>query len=215
MRARGIFAPAARRGLPLLSLTLLLAGAGCGKDLVAGGVRDTEAVATDSRDTQPSSGASNSLGARSNALAATSATGTLTFAARVALVDADGQPVPLNTTPATATVGIAARDTALIGARAVPARPYATARVVFTAVQANVSAGLVIGGINLTGRVAVAIPDSVVVERPVTLPPGDGGVRLVVDLRSSEWLAAADPLTRVVPAAAFRSAVRVSAVSRP
>lgn len=211
MRARGIFAPAARRGLPLLSLTLLLAGTGCGKDLVAGGARDTEAVATDSRDAQP-----GTMGARGNVLsAAAPATGTLTFAARVALVDADGRPVPLNTTPATATVGIAARDTARIVARAVPVQQYATARVVFTSVEANVTGGLAIGGITVTGRVAVAIADSVVVERPVTLPPGDGGVRVVVDLRSSEWLAAADPITRVVPTAAFRSAVRVSAVGRP
>jgi hypothetical protein len=88
---------------------------------------------------------------------------------------------------------------------------YPVARVVFTRVTANVTGGLVIGGVGLTGQVDVGIApgDSVVVEMPVDLGDPDDDATLLIDLDASAWLFTVNPVTRLVSATAFRNAVKL------
>ena len=198
-------------------LAALLAGvmavSGCGRELVGGGARDVDAVATGDG---TSGGGSPSM-APSYAVApgggpvfqANGLSGTITFDARVSLVRG-GTVEPLNG-PATATVRADGRDTVALVSGRVDDVDYPVARVVFTRVTANVTGGLVIGGVGLTGRVDVAIApgDSIVVERAVDLGAAGADATLVVDLDASAWLGLANPATRIVPAAAFQSAVKL------
>jgi len=194
-------------------LAALLAGmmalAGCGRELVGGGQRDVDAVAT---------GDGTGGGSASMAPSYTSAPtggpvfqangvgGTIGFDARVSLVRG-GTVQPLG--PGSATVRVDGRDTVAVASGRVARVDYPVARVVFTRVTANVTGGLVIGGASVTGRVDVAIADSIVVERPVDLGDEDDDATLLIDLDASAWLALANPVTRVVPAAAFQSAVKL------
>jgi hypothetical protein len=196
------------------TLAALLAGtmalAGCGRELVGGGNRDVDAAATG----DGTSGGSPSLAPRyavapggGGVFQANGIGGTITFDARVYLVR-NATPLPLNG-PATATVRVDGRDTVAVAADRVPRVEYPVARVVFTRVTANVTGGLVVGGVTVTGQVSVAIADSVVVERPVDLGDADEDATLLIDLDASAWLQAANPVTRIVPAAAFQSAVKL------
>jgi hypothetical protein len=196
-----------------MALIAVLALGGCGKDFVAGGARDVEVHATgDGTPEGSASGARTSLapadGPRS--LSAAAAQGTLTFAARVSLVESN-RAEAVNRTPASTSVRLDGRDTVRLTGGEVPRGSYDRVRIVFTRVEADVASGLVIGGITITGRVAVAITpgDSIVVERPVSLGGQGDDVRLLVDLDASAWLASTNVVTRIVPAAAFQSAVKV------
>ncbi len=74
---------------------------------------------------------------------------------------------------------------------------YTALRMVFTEIEAEVDAGLVIGGDTITGPVDVEIEDvNLPVERSLDLRIGDGErVELLIDLNSESWLLAVDPLT--------------------
>lgn len=192
-----------------------LAAAGCNGELVGGGVRDVDAVATG--DGGQGGSASMAMAPRMSlqpggtvAFQSAGLSGTVTFTARVELVRGESA-VALNPAPASASVRVDGGDTVHVASRRVPERRYGVARVTFTSVTANVSGGLRIGGVSLTGRVDVGIPvgDSVVVEMPVDLGGSDDDATLLIDLDASSWLAAANPATRIVPASAFRSAVRL------
>lgn len=203
----------------MLGAAALLFGmlaAGCNGELVGGGVRDVDAVATgDGSSTGGSASAAPALSLSPGGTAAfqtSGVSGTVSFTARVELVR-DGSAVSLNPSPASASVRTDGGDTVRVAGRSVQGR-YGVARVTFTSVTANVSAGLRIGGVALTGRVDVGIPagQGVVVEMPVDLGDADDDATLLIDLDASAWLSAADPATRIVPAAAFRSAVRLRAL---
>jgi hypothetical protein len=145
-----------------------------------------------------------------HSLSAAAAQGTITFDARVSLLSPN-RAEAVNPTPASAAVRIDGRDTVRLTGSEVPRGSYDRVRIVFTRVHADVTSGLVIGGITITGRVNVAINpgDSVAVERPVSLGGQGDDVRLLVDLDASAWLASTNVVTRIVPAAAFQSAVKV------
>lgn len=198
----------------ILSAAALLAAittAGCSGELVGGGARDVDAYATG--DGTGSGGAASLAPGYAiapgggAAFQAGGITGTVTFDASVSLLRPGFVEPVVN--GATATVSVDGSDTVRLGGAELSEGAFPTARVVFTRVTANVATGLVIGGVTLTGRVDVAIADSVVVEVPVNVPAGDEDVELLVDLDASVWLAAANPVTRTVSAAAFRSAVKV------
>ncbi len=139
-------------------------------------------------------------------------TGTISFDAAVTLVSQAGQEVPLTQGTTTAVVRIEGTDTALVAQQGVRAGSYTLVRVVFTRVTAEVTGGLVIGGVPLLGPVTVAIGTggSVVVERPIqlTIEPLTSH-SLLINLRASAWLPATNLLARTVPAAAFANAVEV------
>jgi hypothetical protein len=98
-----------------------------------------------------------------------------------------------------------------VAARPVPAVAYTGVRLTFTRVQAEIASGLVIGGVGVTGTVDVAIAGSLVVERSVPMLDADADYAVLIDLDASDWLAAANPASGIVPAAAFSGAVQVTA----
>ena len=199
-----------------LVLLLLLGTAGCGKELVVGGQKEVETHATG--DGTPEGAASAS---RAPALAlapaggplathiAGRAQGTVTFDATVEVIAAPGGAQPAGGS-AGEVVRLDGHDTTLVARVRVPEGSYTAVRVTFTRVTANVTSGLVIGGINLTGQVNVAAPaGGIVVERPVSLGGPEEDVRVLIDLDASAWLLAATPATRVVAATAFQNAVKI------
>lgn len=196
----------------------LLAGAvlsGCGAELLAGGQREGEvsAVATDGSGAPSSartdgSGLSPSLARQGTALA-----GSLDLAVAVTLIAEDGEEEPITNGEVTARLRLAAADTVPLGRQEVPEGSYTRVRLAFSRVEAEVTEGLLIGGIPLLGRVAVEIGDGpLVMEVPVRVVVREEvPSTLVVDLRAAAWLGATDPLTRRIAAAEFRSAVEVTA----
>ena len=196
-----------------MAFAAVLALGGCGKDFVAGGARDVEVHATgDATPEGSASAARMSLapadGPRS--LSAAAAQGTIAFDARVSLASAN-RAEAVNRTPASTSVRIDGRDTVRLTTGEVPLGSYDRVRIVFTRVEADVTSGLVIGGVTFTGRATVSIApgDSIVVERPVSLGGQNDDVRLLVDLDASAWLTSTNFVTRLVPAAAFQGAVKV------
>lgn len=192
------------------ALAAMLVLAGCTGELVGGGQRDVEVTATG----DGTGGGSPSLApryavaeGRGPAFQANGISGTIRFDLAVSLMR-NGASEWL-ATAANLPVAANGRDTVLVTSGSVFQVPYPTVRVTFTRVQANVTNGLAIGGVTLTGQVNVAIADSVVVEVPLDAGETDEDIRLLIDLDASAWLAAANPLTRVVPAEAFRAAVKV------
>jgi len=191
-----------------LALLLVMAAPGCGKELVVGGQKHVDARGTG--DGTPEGNASmapafDRAPAAGPSLAAARAQGTITFTAKVELLTADGQAVALGSAQ-TATVKIDGTDTVTVVSGDVAAAHYTAVRVTFTSVQANVTGGLVIGGVSLTGLVSVA-PGNVVVERAVDLGSPEASVRLLIDLDASAWLSAA--IDRVVPSSVFQGAVKI------
>lgn len=196
---RGVLAILIAAGLP-----------GCGRELVGGGQREVEGHATagggDAAGAAPAYARAGE-GGPALQLAGTLG-GSVAVDARLSLVRGTA-PAPVGA--GSATVRADGRDTVLLARGSVPEASYSAARVAFTRVTAQVTGGLVAGGVEITGRVDVAIApgDSVVVEVPVELSGTRAPVRLLVELDAETWLRLADPVTRTVPAAAFRSAVRV------
>lgn len=193
----------------LLAATMTMLG-GCTGELVGGGQRDVDAAATG----DGTGGGSPSLAPRYSvgegagpAFQANGISGTISFDAKVTLVR--GGDRELVGTGTGRVVSASGRDTVQVAAASVARVEYPTARVTFTRVQANVTSGLSIGGVTVTGQVNVAIADSVVVQMPVDLGGADDDATLLIDLDASAWLTAANPVTRVVPAAAFQSAVKL------
>ncbi|HEX5727211.1 MAG TPA: hypothetical protein VFX98_17170 [Longimicrobiaceae bacterium] len=197
-----------KRGRSGLALLLALAAAGCGIEVVVGGQKDVYATG----DGTAESGGSTSLLPGWEEAAEPPAgrlEGTVTFDARVLLVGPDGAE-PVNG-PAQATLRLDGRDTLRVLRDRPEAREYGAVRVTFFRVQAQVTGGLEVGGISVTGEVRVDIPieDGLVVERSVDLGAPADSVAVLVDLDVSAWLAAVDPVTKTVPADAFVRAVQV------
>jgi hypothetical protein len=195
--------------LPLLAA--VLTAAGCGKELVVGGERDVEVTGTGGG-AQPdrASVATNAAGARGSREALPLTGGTVAFTARAQLLNATGAAFPPGAPTGSATVRVDGADTVRVVAfRTSAGQTYRTVRLTFTAVEAQVT-GLVVGGVEVTGTVSVAIPPGgLVVERSVLVQPGREPLSLLVELNAAAWLSAADAGTRIVPAAAFRDAVEV------
>lgn len=204
----------ANKGAAALLAAMVMMLAGCSGELVGGGQRDVDAVATG----DGTGGGSASLVPRyavadggGTAFQANGISGSVSFDAKVMLVR--GGSAELVGTGMGRVVAANGSDTVQVASGSVARVTYPTARVTFTRVQANVASGLTIGGVSVTGQVNVAITDSVVVEMPVALGDADDDATLLIDLDASTWLAAANPVTRVVSAAAFQNAVRLRAAN--
>jgi hypothetical protein len=195
-----------RMGSTLLGLALL-GTAACGGEAVAGGARDAQVDATG--DAAPGSPARLPGGARASVALVAPVQGSLQVVSGVRLTSG-GQAAVVGGSPAVQ-LSASGSDTVRVVQGRVAATSYGAVRLVFRQVSANVTGGLVIGGVSVTGDFGVDIPagDSVVVERAVAIP-ASGDVRLLVDLNAATWLAAANPVTRRVSAAAFQSAVHVT-----
>lgn len=198
-----------RRRLGVLILAALVASsAGCSKELLAGGERGE--VTTTMND-GPGSSSARSDGAPSTRLlrsvlpAGTGPQGTVQAAVQVALVE-EGGGADVIVPDGAATVRIGDSEGAVLGTDdSVYVGLYPTARVTFSSVTADIT-----GGLPIIGRVTVQLTAPVTIEAPVALTVEAGSKhRVIIDLNASTWLAAVDPVTLTVPAAAFRSALEV------
>lgn len=202
--------------MPFRFLTVLIASVlltACGRDVVVGGYRgDVRTMATSDDTEGPSAARAPVEPANASASpVAGRAQGTIELTASAALLDEAGREVPLTEGLATGRFRIEGADSVRLGERSVPAGRYGRVRLRFARVAAEVSGGVVVGGVNLTGPITVGIPGApLVVEAPVDLVVEPGAPRtLVLDLNADAWLPSADPLTRVVPPASFTAALRV------
>lgn len=194
----------ARRPWTPALLALLLATAGCGREVVGGGQKEVETVAVG--DGTPDGTASRASLAGTGRSAAV-LPGTLVFTGRASLVAEDGRVFPLGAGPREVRVRLDGGERAEVSRGTVPRARYVRARVVFTEVAAEVGAG--VPGIVGTVRVNIPARDSVVVERTVALEPDRARDTLVVDLNASAWVGAA--VGGLVSPTAFAAAVRVTA----
>jgi len=92
-----------------------------------------------------------------------------------------------------------------------PAAAYSALRIVFTAIEVEVDAGLIINGVPVTGPVNVEMDNvSLTVTRPLDLDIRAGTrAVLVIDLNAASWLQAVDPVTATVSAQLFADLVTV------
>lgn len=196
-----------------VALALATAAAGCGQMLLAGGQRgEVRAVATDDA-TAPSNGASAArfaLAPEPGSAAALVPQGTLRVEGAVVLVGSGGEAVPLSDGIRGGTLRIAAADSVLLGRDSVLVGRYTRARVTLTRVEAEVTGGLLVGGLPLVGSVRVPLAEPLVIEAPIDLRvSANSSETLVVDLNAAVWLLQADPLARTVPVTALQGAVEV------
>lgn len=123
----------------------------------------------------------------------------------VFLVPAEGEPVRLTDGEVEVRLDLEGVEEPEIGSRQVTATTYTELRIVFTKIEVEVAAGLLIGGVEVTGPIDVDFGDlSLEVDRPLDLDIGDGErVELLIDLNSDSWLQAVDPVTLSVDAQVF------------
>lgn len=226
--------PMPRRGRVLLGAVAVSLLAACG-NLTAGGAtgRTTVFVAGDAPDSVavpvagraapapgPASGRSTPrTPAAAGPAAADSASagggdqpeGELELEFFLSLVTADGNVVPLSKDAAHLHVQFPGTQEQEAASRTVPADDYTTLRVTFTKIDAEVDAGLVVGGTTVTGSVEVELEgDSLVVERPIGLDlRGGSSADLVVDMNASSWLTAVDPSSQVVSGSVVSQMIQV------
>ncbi|HKK08827.1 MAG TPA: hypothetical protein VKA44_08085 [Gemmatimonadota bacterium] len=129
----------------------------------------------------------------------------------LSLVTADGRVVSLSKDAAHLHVQFPGTQEQEAVSRSVPADDYSALRVTFTKIDAEVDAGLIVGGITITGPVEVELEgDSLVVDRPIGLDLRDGtSADLIVDMNASAWLSAVDPDLQVVSGAIVSQMIEV------
>lgn len=130
----------------------------------------------------------------------------------LSLVAQDGGVIALTDTDVRVRVDLEGVQEPEIAAQTVTAASYSSLRMVFTDIEVEVDAGLVIMGDTITGAVDVEFDDIVlVVERPLSLEIADDQrVELLIDLNAASWLQAVDPVTRTVDAQVFADLVTVT-----
>jgi len=94
----------------------------------------------------------------------------------------------------------------------VPATRYIELLVIFTEIEAEVDAGLIINGEEVTGAIDVDLEDvTLPVSRAIDLDIADGAsVEVVLDLNAPAWLQAVDPATGLVDESVFAALVDVA-----
>jgi hypothetical protein len=212
----------------LVQFSLLLASAGCGKELTAGGRQQVEVVATDrgpgapaaawvpqpamARDPGPGAAWLRPDEAAASAPGSGAAShflqllldGTVQVRASAALLHESGELVQISPTPTTATLDIGAAGTASLGRNSVRTGRYVRLVLAFHEATAQVGTG------SLFTTVTVAIgAQPLVVERDLQLDVDRAAARVVeVDLNTSTWAALA--VGGVVPPELFAAALRIS-----
>jgi len=127
------------------------------------------------------------------------------------LVDGDGNAVSLSESELKVEVDVEGEREVDAARATVPATLYSGLRIVFTKIEVEVEAGLIVNGVPLLGPVEVELEDATLtVERPVNLLIRDGDlVEMLVDLNTATWLEAVDPDLRTVAEAVFAGAISV------
>ena len=197
-------------------LALLLPGlTACGVELVGGGQHgDVETTMTDdpsSNQPSPSRAAAPSMSrAPASSEQIVPLGGTVSADLAVAVV-AGGEAARVTSGTVTGQVRIASSDRDVLGNRRVVEGVYPTVRLTFTRIEAQVETGV-------GGPLSVEVDmrgSPLVIDAPVQVEVREEDVATVeVDLNAAVWLALADPVTGLVPRAAFASAIAVRAGRR-
>lgn len=129
----------------------------------------------------------------------------------VYLVSAEGELTPVTDGEVEVRLDLDGVEEPEIGSRTVNATSYSALRMVFTEIEAQVEAGLIIDGQPVTGPIDVEIDDvTLTVEKALSLEVADGErVELLIDLNAESWLLAVDPVTNTVDAQTFADLVTV------
>lgn len=208
--------PLPRGVRPVLPVLVLLSAA-CGGNLTSGGMSGVEVyVAGDDPRAEPApTRAPEPLPpglAALNSPSPSAVEGTVTVTLQVELMGDDRRWVEVTEGPQTITVALSGRGQSLLASRPVSAGRYIRARTTFRRVEAEVTRGLIVDGLDLRGTIPVDLRgvDGLVVEEPlfVEVREGEAG-RLVVALNSQLWIRLVNALARRVDPANFRQAVRV------
>lgn len=99
-----------------------------------------------------------------------------------------------------------------VGSRRVTATTYTDLRMVFSDIEVQVDAGLIIDGQPVTGLVDVEFDDlQLTVDKAIDIEIAEGGrVELLIDLNADSWLLAVDPVMQTVDAQVFADLVTVT-----
>lgn len=128
----------------------------------------------------------------------------------VFLVSAGGEAFLLTDGEVRVRVDLEGVEEPTIASRTVAAGDYTALRIVFTEIEVEVDAGLVIGGVEIVGPVDVEFESELTVERAIDVTIEDGErAELLVDLNAESWLQAVDPVTLAVDAEVFADLVTV------
>lgn len=129
----------------------------------------------------------------------------------VFLVAADGDLVPVTDGVVRVRVDLDGVQEPEIGSTTVEARGYTGLRMIFTEIEAEVEAGLIIDGQPVIGLIDVEIDDAnLPVTKAIDVEVAEGGrVELLIDLNADSWLLAVDPVTMTVDAQVFADLVTV------
>lgn len=132
------------------------------------------------------------------------------------LLDDAGEAVPLSRDQIQVRLDLQGTQEANTGLTSIPAGSYVGLRAVFTDIEVEVDAGLVVNGDTIQGAVDVdQEADSIPVERPVSLELADGDrVELLLDLNAQTWLLQVDPTVRTVAQDLFTRAIEVRVLRR-
>lgn len=215
---------ASRRRRQLGALGLLAAAAACGS-LTAGGATGEAAVIV-SGDAPDSPPAASLIEAPPAAWAAASEPastehdgegeedehpeGELEAEFSLFLVAGGGELVPLTDGDVQIRIDLEGLGEPEVADRVVAARSYTALRIVFSEIEVEVDAGLIIDGEPVVGPIDIEIDTSLVVEKSLALDIGDEErVVLVVDLNAASWLQAVDPVARTVDPQVFADLIAV------
>lgn len=129
----------------------------------------------------------------------------------VYLVSADGEPTAVTDGEVEVRLDLDGVEEPEIASRQVTATGYTALRMVFTDIEVEVDAGLVIGGQTVADTIDVEFEGmELVVEKPVAVEVREGQrVELLIDLNAQAWLQAVDPVTLTVDAQTFADLVTV------
>jgi hypothetical protein len=205
---------------PLLVLLSLLLFAACGGNLTAGGLTETEVRVSGDAPDPPPPGASPVMSgpwAQSedddDDDDAEEAEGEIEADFLLFLDRPDGTSLRLTDQEVQVDLDIQGEQEVSAVVRSVPAERYSALRVVFSEIEVEIDAGLVIDGQPVTGLVSVDVElEGITVVRPLDLDFSDGErEELLLDLNTRSWITAVDPDGLRVSAQAFADAIRVEA----
>jgi hypothetical protein len=130
---------------------------------------------------------------------------------RLFLLTEDGELVSLTDTDVRVRVDLEGVRESEVADRVVPAARYTGLQIVFTEIEAEVDAGLIINGVPVVGAVDVELEDvTLPVTKLVDFVIGESDrVSLLIDLNAAQWLQAVDPTTAVVTAQVFADLITV------
>lgn len=195
---------------PLFAILVAAALSACG-NLTAGGVGEASvAMSGDAPEGGPAPQMALVSGPASTDHLDDDPEGEVEAELAVFLVAESGALVPITDGEVRVRVDLQGVEEPEIGAQRVAAATYTDLRIVFREIEAEVDAGLIIGGEPVTGPIDVEIEGILTIDRPIDIVIGDGErVELLVDLNADSWLQAVDPLLLTVDAQVFADLVSV------